>query len=154
MRHRSRSVTKEIRKSRAKRGKMFRSRDRTAGVFLSLLVLFSDLNVSHGRGCPRVPSERMHHTPSNGNYVIRFSDPGSLYRPGEQYTGKLSPLSAPSSTILCSCCRFFRTVYLESAEYHSRHNRKGTTFTGFYLSVEAKGEPASADATQVMHLSR
>lgn len=85
---------------------MCRSRGRTAGVLCSLLLLFSDLDVSNGKRCSRVPSDRIPPTPSNGNYVIKFSGPGDRYRPGEQYNGKTSPLPAPPPTALCSFGRF------------------------------------------------
>lgn len=128
---------------------MCEQRKRSISVFISVLFLINQFDIGNGNRCIRVPSERMqiHHTPSNGNFVLRFSDPGELYKPGEQYTGerRRSACAFAVANLL-----FALIVYLESASYQSPYHRKTTTFTGFYLSVEVKGEgPVSADTTQV-----
>lgn len=70
---------------------MFHFSDKTVSILFSILIINNQFNVITSKGCLRIPSDRtqIRPTPSNGNFIIRFSDSGELYQPGKQYTGKL-----------------------------------------------------------------
>lgn len=68
---------------------MFKFNNKKASIILLILIGMNELNVTICARCPRIPSgQTQDHAQSYGNYVIKFSDPSDLYRPGQLYTGK------------------------------------------------------------------